>query len=349
MSFIGEFGGKLPNGFFRRNQFHECGEDFDKAFNAFRKENQNKDIYICAYKYKQDMDNVADIKTAPLMSDVYFDFDIDNMDSSKAYGNLKASVLCMIGYLYKSIGIKHNQMRIYFSGSKGFHVVIPAEIFALEPDVDLNLKIEKFVEFCMEASGAKYIDLGIYDRRRLFRVPGTINSKSGLYKVPVTTTQIAMFSHDDMINWASEQRDNPDEWAEPIKNIKAIVEWEKIQAYEKPKVTEGAFKRDPNKQYPLLPCAQAILESGVQTGQRNVAGVALASSLFQSNSLNKDEVLALMHDWNESNDPPMNPVEVNAIVRSAEAMNEKGMLYGCSSFRRIGFCVDSCRFNVDND
>ena len=343
MAFIGEFGGKLPNGYFRRNQFHECGQKFDSAFEKFRKENLNKDIYICAYKYEPDESGVADIKTAPLMGDIYFDFDIDKI-TPDSYSKLKASVLALTGYFYKTMEISNSDIRIYFSGSKGFHVIIPAEIFSIKPDINLNKQIEKFVKFCASKSGAECIDFGIYDRRRLFRVPGSINSKSGLYKVPVTAEQLALFSCDDLLEWAKKDHPVPDTWKTPEKNSKAVSEWEKIQAYEEPKKEHKAKHSD--RSFPLLPCAQAILNSGVSSGQRNIAGVALASSLLQSNNVKKEEILDLMDEWNERINPPIDISEVRAIYLSALKMNDAGMFYGCSSFKRLGFCVETCKFNV---
>ena len=49
MAFIGEFGGRLPNGYFRRNQFYECGQKFNSAFKKFRK---MKVYNVSGYNYK---------------------------------------------------------------------------------------------------------------------------------------------------------------------------------------------------------------------------------------------------------------------------------------------------------
>lgn len=342
MGYVAEFGAKLLNGFFKRNQFFEEGIKFQTALEKLCKKNKDKDIYVCAYKYQQNEDGLCDIKTAPIISDVYFDFDMDKMEST-SYGKLKASVLALLGYLYKEMNISSSQIRLYFSGSKGFHVIIPHEIFDLQPEPDLNRKIEKFVKYCAQKSGAEHMDFGIYDKRRLFRVPGTINSKSGLYKVPVTSMQIASMSYDAMKKWASEKRDSPHEWVKAEKNNRAVNKWQEIQAYEEPKKRKGKPRANNGKKYPLLPCVQSLLKTGVASGCRNITGISIASSMLQSN-LSEDEVLDLLNDWNELNDPPMDIAEVNSIYLSALRMSDSGMMYGCNSFRQLGACVETCKF-----
>ena len=104
MGYVAEFGAKLLNGFFKRNQFFEEGVKFQTALEKLCKKNKGKDIYVCAYKYQQNEDGSGDIKTAPIISDVYFDFDMDKMESA-SYGKLKASVLALLGYLYKEMNI----------------------------------------------------------------------------------------------------------------------------------------------------------------------------------------------------------------------------------------------------
>ena len=187
------------------------------------------------------------------------------------------------------------------------------------------------------------MDFGIYDKRRLFRVPGTINSKSGLYKVPVTSMQIASMSYDAMKKWASEKRDSPHEWVKAEKNDKAVNKWQEIQVYEEPKKRNSRSRVNNGKKYPLLPCVQSLLKTGVASGCRNITGISIASSMLQSN-LSEDEVLDLLNDWNELNDPPMDIAEVNSIYLSALRMSDSGMMYGCNSFRQLGACVETCKF-----
>lgn len=37
-------------------------------------------------------------------------------------------------------------MEIYFSGNKGFHVLIPPEVFGITNDINLNIKYKKLVK-----------------------------------------------------------------------------------------------------------------------------------------------------------------------------------------------------------
>ena len=67
----------------------------------------------------------------------------------------------------------------FFSGT-GFHLSIPSESFKWEPHQDLHL----YVKEALDSKGIfKFADVSVTDKVRLIRVPNTINSKSGLYKV----------------------------------------------------------------------------------------------------------------------------------------------------------------------
>ena len=75
----------------------------------------------------------------------------------------------------------------------------------LLPKQDLNQEFKNLAIWLQQQSTSPIIDTAIYDRKRLLRIPNTINSKTGLYKVPITIQNLYDFSLTDMINYAKEK------------------------------------------------------------------------------------------------------------------------------------------------
>ena len=99
--------------------------------------------------------------------------------------------MCVIKQ-FKELGVEENKLQIFFSGNKGFHLIIPAELFGIKPSKNLNKIYRKMAKSFCEKIQNKTLDLGIYDRRRLLRIPNSINSKANLYKIPLVlrTTEV---------------------------------------------------------------------------------------------------------------------------------------------------------------
>ncbi|PYR33175.1 MAG: hypothetical protein DMF90_21760, partial [Acidobacteria bacterium] len=80
-------------------------------------------------------------------------------------------------------------IRVFFSGCKGFSVELPATLFGgFEPSVDVAERLKRLAA-CL-GEGAETLDTTIYEKLRLWRWPNTINSKTRLYKVPLTVEEL---------------------------------------------------------------------------------------------------------------------------------------------------------------
>lgn len=83
-------------------------------------------------------------------------------------------------YVEDYLDVPLHTCTLYFSGNRSIHVHIPR--FVSGKDDRERLK-EQAKTFCNE-TGAK-LDLGIYSRKRLFRLPGVEHEKTGLSKVEI--------------------------------------------------------------------------------------------------------------------------------------------------------------------
>lgn len=333
--FIVEVGG-MKNGYFTRKKYLKHNEAFglelDKIISG---EFNSTDVYICMYNYEND-----DIDHCKMLGDFYLDFDADIEDEA-AFNELRKEVCMVVNYFVTYWSIPKAMLRIYFSGHKGFHLIVPWMIWGLQPDAELNMKFKLLAKLIAKQCNAKHLDLGIYDRKRLFRVPGSINSKSGLHKVPLSYEQLAQFTLEEMIEWAGEPR-YPDWWTGAQYIQKSAEHYKELFRREalKSKLKKHKKKKIelPKKRQPLLPCVVEILKLGVSKGQRNNTTVALASSLMQS-GIKRDEAEDILLDWNQNNDPPLPESELVHTISSAYRTLCNGMGYGCQTFKDLGYCI----------
>ena len=114
----------------------------------------------------------------------YFWLDIDDaQELSKALDTAKV----YINRLATEYGIPADHLRTFFSGKKGFHIGIPAEVFSLTASKELPAICKTLAK---SLAGDLDYDAGVYDRTRLFRLNNTKHEGSGLYKVELHPKEI---------------------------------------------------------------------------------------------------------------------------------------------------------------
>lgn len=118
---------------------------------------------------------------------VYSDFlpiDIDSTDLEKALKDTRVFLL----HLNQEYEVDMKVVRAYFSGSNGFHIELPSALFGFEPSQLLPDIFKRLIQKLL-LSGIT-VDESIYNAVRLWRLPNTLNSKSGLYKIPLTVDEV---------------------------------------------------------------------------------------------------------------------------------------------------------------
>lgn len=342
-----EYGGSNGS-FFKRNVYIQlCDPCFQLKANSFFQQ-YNKDCYQCMYAYE----NLENIDNCKLYSNLYFDLDGD-IHTKKGYIELRKDVTMLVSY-FKSIGLSDEEMELYFSGSKGFHFVVPASILAIEPSTNLNLLYKAWASYFYNVFNIKTIDLVIYDRKRLFRIPNTINSKTGLKKTRIFFKLLWLAdTYEDFLKLITEKDFSYLKTSKNINKEAAIFFYNKSQNFYR---NQGSYIISqntkpfeiPETKTDLLPCVKCGLENGAAKGCRNNTLVALSSSIMQS-GYKLEETLSLMHDWNDNNEEPLSFNEIEFTVRSAYSMLLNGKKYGCGALKDIGLCIDekNCRIKKE--
>lgn len=118
-------------------------------------------------------------------SGLNFDFDDEFTEAAMSDAKRLIESVCR----NESLGVSVSDIHVWFSGNKGIHVLIAAkEITDLPASRDVPTKIK---QICASlAHGLKTWDSSPYDCKRIWRVPNTINSKSGLYKIPLIGSEL---------------------------------------------------------------------------------------------------------------------------------------------------------------
>ena len=299
-----------------------------------RKKFNNLDVYATILSYNKEVQNDSD-----LYGPMYLDLDL-NIETESDYNILKSDLCNIVSYLEENYGIPNHYIKYYFTGKKGFHLIIGADIFDVMPDNNLNVYYKEIAKELNRATITQLIDTKIYDKKRLLRLPNSINGKTGLYKVPVTYNQILSMTFAEMKEYASSPKPIIKVKTAPCeKAINRLNEIKDLITKPKQKQKDINIKVRPINDIIPPSCIYNILDNGAQEGNRNNTTIILASSFFQ-NGASYQDTLDLVTQWNElKNDPALPEAEVATTVASAYQQVKSGRRYGCNSIKECGLCV----------
>ena len=167
-----EIGGE-KNGYFTRNKFIDI-TNLRKHINEY-----DGDVYSTIYRYDS-----KDQNTANFVAPLYLDLDIDDIEHN--FLKIKQDLALVLRRLRTAFYLSDKDIELYFSGSKGFHILVHHNIFGFEPSRDLHKQYKKIAVELKTYTVNKTVDTKIYDNKRLFRIPNTINHKTGLYNVAIS-------------------------------------------------------------------------------------------------------------------------------------------------------------------
>jgi len=223
----------------------------------------------------------------------------------------------------------------YFSGT-GFHLGIPGQAFRWKPCPDLHLKVK---EELMSKGVYEYADSSVSDKTRLIRVVNTLNSKSKLWKIPLSKAELSG-SIEEIQKLASGKRHNY-EWitleCEPAFDVLK----RKTKASDK-KFETVTLGRNPDPVW--YPCIQKMLDGSPQ-GSRHQLALRIAAHLRWRYP--EHVVRIIMEDWRQRVDVkshPFSKAEMDKIVTDCyEGHNGNGYNYGCSDVWMDKNCQSTCR------
>lgn len=292
------------------------------------------DCYRTVFRYPEEFHAyVQQNKTVkgyagPVYAD-FFPLDIDDpLDLEKAHKDANT----VLEKLLVNYEVNLDELRIYFSGKKGFHILIPATMFGYAPSVDMP---QVFRQMAQEIAQETKIDTAVYDRVRIFRISNTINSGTGLYKVPLATSEMLHLTIEQIKELAKTPREIEVDRPESVNEFLRELYRKAAEALSRPKEAPETDKREirPPKNAKL--CYYKILE-GVGEGHRDNAGLRLAAHLLKQYP--QDITGAMMRAWNKRNTPPMDDENVDKLTRQAIGKYD----FGCNDPVLMEFCNTRC-------
>jgi KaiC/GvpD/RAD55 family RecA-like ATPase len=235
----------------------------------------------------------------------YLFWDVDCGDLEKA----RLDTITLITRLVEIYKVEKNSIRVFFSGCKGFHVLVQfpeLENAEYKDRADINDVIKKVCMYI--GNGIDSVDSHIYDKTRIVRTTNTINSKTGLYKIPVD-----IFEED--IELILSVAKNKRHFIGYINRLgtSLILSNLLIEMIKTPNKTSSSRKFS---QEEIL----NGIETGFAEGERNT-GLLSVAGLLRSRSFEPNIIYAFLSAINRNSDNPLEDTELWSIARSVLRYN----------------------------
>jgi KaiC/GvpD/RAD55 family RecA-like ATPase len=176
-------------------------KDFFTEWQKAQEQNKDLDYYESIFLYNKEQKSIyfKNNKSLSGITDVVTDRLVFDFDSHEDVDNAREDANNLVHKLLNTF--KPTDIRIYFSGNKGYHV---------EVHLDKLITQEQFKNIVFNIAGdLPTFDESINDPQRVFRLPLTLNLKTNKYKIPLTIDQFDNIPTEEIIE-LSNTKDNPD-------------------------------------------------------------------------------------------------------------------------------------------
>ncbi len=266
--------------------------------------------------------------------DLLLDIDSKYLDYSKIFAEIIIKILRFYGV--KNVGLK-------FSGSKGFHIIVPWKSFPKEvnnvktsdmfpewpriitkfiTDSSKNELIKKVTNLTAKTGSNKYVkdfkapkevmpDLILVSPRHLFRAPYSLHEKTALASVVLSSEELENFQPKDadplkviIKNFMPDSVEG-----EAAELLREALDWHKNQHPEE-KMTQTAKRSRDFKPIKILNLSEEFLPpsikkilQGMNDGRKRALFILL--NFFRSIGIERDKLEKRIYEWNERNKVPL--------------------------------------------
>lgn len=256
----------------------------------------------------------------------------------------------ILHYFMEKFNMTEDELRVYFSGSKGFHIIVNPLVMGVQPDANLH-RVYKLIATTLESQlGLKSLDTAtIYGTRRMLRVVGSIHHKSGLFKTEITHNELKgnVYNLIKPGGIASAPREEVYPSHQTSYNLnERLHEWYQsfVQAYQDTARLEAdrvTLKDEVLSQMEGVPvCVEFILARGIlKSGDRNKATMVLAS-YYKDTGKSIGETTEILCEWVKKIPASLtssSPSEVQASTVGCvkTVYTEDKYHFGCSFIRSL--------------
>ena len=283
-------GGFPSKGEFRKNVIRVEDMKIEKGYETYRS------LWNYSLNYLEYVSKTGSVTgySGRHNSDIlFFDFDVDKVAGT--FNDVRLEVINLVEMLIHSYEVPADLIRITFSGNKGFHIIIPFQVVQADTEMTDDF-CDKYKEFIRNITTQfQYVDTSIYNINRVIRVVNTKHGKSGLYKIPVTLSELDNKNFD--IKKAAKNQRNADwkkiDFDEIVPNTDLNDIWRDI------KVVKQSNNMDGTKTNTFIDAFNDKNPKG-----RHQALAKIAGNLIDKN-VDFNNCLAIVETWNYTLTDPM--------------------------------------------
>ncbi|MFZ3171941.1 MAG: DNA primase small subunit domain-containing protein [Carboxydocellales bacterium] len=253
----------------------------------------------------------GDSEPQPHIAPLYFDLDFDK-DPAVA----QADGVKLVDFFLGELDIQPGDLRVYFSGSKGFHILVDEQALGISPRPDLTKAMKhvgrylsnKLGDVLVDEKGQEKVvplsswDSVVYTIPRMLRLVNSVHQKTKLFKIELTIDELKSLSLDEIKAQAKHPRlEDLYPGYKPKKREGAAAFWQaKLEEYEQlARLAQQKFVNEEftfkKGDYPA--CVADLLNKGLKKeGDRNQATLQLGC-FFKEAGYTRDECLEVMVPW----------------------------------------------------
>ena len=220
-------------------------------------------------------------------------------------------------------GIANHSVQPYYSGT-GYHLAIAAEVFNFKPHKDLPYIVKETMKSLFDD-----IDISIYMRTGIYRLPHTLNLKQNRFKIPLSISEVYSLKADEIINLSKTPRLD-------YKYHELIGEGE-LEEHIVTKIPDVKQFNKVSEPTRMVPCVQTMLNQGPKEGERHKTLLRIASH-FKRHGIPSEYAKASAIHWNN------NSMQKNKVIETVEATYNNNYRYGCNDEVMHRYCRSNCVF-----
>ena len=274
-----------------------------------------------AFEHFRDKGSIKSYKGTYALNSIIYDID----RGKKTGEDTRQRAVSFVDTLHEQ-GVSDDQIHIWFSG-RGFHIEVP-NLYGFEESINLPYQ----VKMTIDSHFGKLVD-NIYDKGRLIRVGYTINMKSELYKLPLTSDMLTDWDYDMISEYCQTQKHEYHH--EPFDEDSVYPIWEdKVLDVQEFREDEESISNTNLNAH--VTCVQKMWKSD-KDGERHITLLRMANA-WRRMGIQKEGAIKM----SEYNIPSLDHNEILKIIDDVFAWEHNG--YSCSDTIMEKYCDPICKF-----
>ncbi|MGL4818408.1 MAG: primase C-terminal domain-containing protein [Bacilli bacterium] len=327
--------GKTNGKYFSRNTYIEANPEIEQIeISKYTAQDNNISYYRSYFDY-----TTKELDESLFRGDLVLDF-----DDEESFYKVQSDVFRVFQRLTTKrkgygLAIPGSMIRAYFSGKKGIHLVIPWQVFGYEWHNRLFLVHKHIAKELAKSCRFDTLDLKIYERRRLLRIPYTKHVGTGLYKVAMNLATLVNPKNEQLIrNLAKNPQHGLDIQYQKPYEVSDAKEFFESMDKEINNTYKNNFSKDSAEQNLDFepPCITDIFEMGPVDGSRNKVA-AILSSYLSRRGLSEEDAYDKILEWNNGS---VKESELKPTFRSGYNGRH---VYGCNTMKEHTECPATCK------